>query len=54
MGCEAWTDGKGVLHVEISQRMPVLRFSYGEGQGYYIDAEGWIILPIAATLPTCG
>lgn len=43
VGCEAWTDGKGVLHVEISQRMPVLRFSYGGGQGYYIDAEGWII-----------
>ena len=27
-GCEAWTDDAGVLHLEISQRSPVLRFSY--------------------------
>lgn len=41
VGCEAWTDDRGVLHIEIRQRKPVLRFSYGDG-GYYIDADGYI------------
>ena len=33
VGCEAWTDDLGVLHIEIWQRRPVLRFSYGAGYG---------------------
>lgn len=41
-GCEAWTDDAGVLHLEISQRSPALRFSYGDGRGYYVDAGGYI------------
>lgn len=42
VGCEAWTDDSGVLHIEVSQRRPVLRFSYGDSGGYYVDADGYI------------
>ena len=42
VGCEAWTDDHGVLHIEIRQREPVLRFSYGDTGGYYVDADGYI------------
>lgn len=41
-GCEAWTDDDGVLHLDIRQRRPVLRFSYGDGLGYYVDEGGYI------------
>ena len=41
MRCEAWTTDDGVLHVEIAQRAPVLRFQDGE-RGFYVDAEGFI------------
>ena len=41
MDCEAWTTGDGVLHVDITQRAPVLRFQDGE-RGFYVDAEGYI------------
>ncbi len=41
MDCEAWTTDDGVLHVDISQRAPVLRFQDGE-RGFYVDAEGYI------------
>lgn len=39
--CEAWTSDDGVLHVEIAQRAPVLRFQDGD-RGFYVDAEGFI------------
>ena len=41
MRCEAWTTDDGVLHVDIAQRAPVLRFQDGE-RGFYVDAEGYI------------
>lgn len=39
MNSEVWTSPDGILHIEISQRAPVLRLMNGE-QGFYIDAEG--------------
>jgi cell division protein FtsQ len=39
--CEAWLTDDGVLHMEISQREPVVRFDDGHN-GYYADAEGYI------------
>ena len=39
--CEAWTTDDGVLHVEITQRAPVLRFQHGD-QGFYVDDRGYI------------
>ena len=39
--CEAWTSDDGVLHIEIAQRAPVLRFQDGD-RGFYVDAEGFI------------
>ena len=41
MRCEAWTSDDGVLHVDITQRAPVLRFQDGE-RGFYVDADGYI------------
>ncbi len=35
---EAWTGADGVLHLDITQRAPVLRFQEGE-RGFYIDAQ---------------
>lgn len=42
VGCEAWTDYEGVLHIEIRQRQPVIRFSYDGDKGYYVDKDGYI------------
>ena len=39
--CEAWTTGDGVLHLDITQRAPVLRFQNGD-RGFYVDADGYI------------
>jgi len=39
--CEAWLTDDGALHVELSQREPVLRFNESSN-GYYTDAEGYI------------
>ena len=39
--CQAWTSDDGVLHVEIAQRAPVLRFQDGN-RGFYVDAQGYI------------
>ncbi|MBO4340861.1 MAG: hypothetical protein J5835_05485 [Bacteroidales bacterium] len=39
--CEAWLTDDGTLHVELSQREPVLRFDNGSN-GYYSDADGFI------------
>ena len=41
MRCEAWTTDDGVLHLEITQRAPVLRFQNGE-RGFYVDDRGYI------------
>ena len=38
---EAWTTRDGVLHIEISQREPVVRFQKG-GYGFYADDRGFI------------
>lgn len=39
--CEAWLTDDGILHVELSQREPLVRFDDGAG-GFYADAEGFI------------
>jgi cell division protein FtsQ len=39
--CEAWLTDDGILHMEISQREPVVRFDDGHN-GYYADATGYI------------
>jgi len=39
--CEAWLTDDGILHLEISQREPVVRFDDGSN-GYYADAGGYI------------
>lgn len=39
--CEAWLTDDGVLHLEISQREPVVRFDDGHN-AYYADADGYI------------
>ena len=39
--CEAWLTDDGILHVELSQREPLVRFDDGSG-GFYADAEGFI------------
>ena len=41
MRCEAWTTDDGVLHLDVTQRAPVLRFQDGE-HGFYVDAEGYV------------
>ncbi|MBQ9660095.1 MAG: hypothetical protein IJV37_02360 [Bacteroidales bacterium] len=38
---EAWTTGDGVLHIDITQRAPVLRFQNGQN-GFYVDGQGFI------------
>ena len=40
--CQAWTSDDGVLHVEIAQRAPVLRFMRSEEDGFYVDDGGYI------------
>lgn len=37
---EAWTDNDGVLHIDISQREPVLRLQMRGGGGFYVDERG--------------
>ena len=41
MRCEAWTTPDGLLHVDVTQRAPKLRFQSG-GSGFYVDADGYI------------
>ena len=40
--CEAWTTDDGVLHLDITQRAPVLRFMRSEEEGFYVDERGYI------------
>ena len=39
--CEAWLTDDGILHVELSQREPLVRFDDGAA-GFYADADGFI------------
>ena len=41
MRCEAWTTDDGTLHLDITQRAPVLRFQNGN-RGFYVDDRGFI------------
>ena len=54
--CEAWLTDDGILHVELSQREPLVRFDDGAG-GFYADSEGFIF-PLqdrgGATVPVVG
>lgn len=40
--CEAWATDDGVLHLEVTQRAPVLRFMRSEQDGFYVDGQGYI------------
>lgn len=40
-GCQAWTTNDGVLHLDITQRRPVLRLQNGDS-GFYADETGYI------------
>ena len=39
--CQAWLTDDGILHLELSQRQPVVRFDDGSN-GYYADASGFV------------
>lgn len=39
--CQAWLTDDGVLHVQLCQREPVVRFNDGDN-GYYADASGFV------------
>ena len=39
--CEAWLTDDGTLHIQLTQRQPVVRFDTGSN-GYYSDADGFI------------
>ena len=39
--CQAWLTDDGILHVDLSQREPVVRFDDGSN-GYYADATGFV------------
>ena len=39
--CEAWTTDDGLLHVDVAQRAPALRFQDGN-RGFYVDGTGFI------------
>ena len=41
MKSEAWTTRDGILHIEISQREPIVRFQNGS-YGFYADDRGFI------------
>jgi len=37
---EVFTDMNGVLHIDVDQKVPILRINNSTGENYYIDAEG--------------
>jgi cell division protein FtsQ len=41
--CKAYTGVNGILHVEITQREPIVRIFDKNRQGYYIDDEGNVL-----------
>jgi cell division protein FtsQ len=41
--CRAYTGINGLLHIEVTQRKPIVRIIDKQGRGYYIDNEGSII-----------
>ena len=42
LNTEAWVSDDGVLHIDVTQRAPVLRFQNGE-KGFYVDDRGYIL-----------
>ena len=41
MDGQAWTTRDGVLHVNVTQRAPAIRFQRGD-EGFYMDKEGFV------------
>lgn len=41
LGCEAYITDEGTLHVDVTQRVPVVRFQKGDA-GFYADRSGFI------------
>lgn len=39
--CQAWVTDDGLLHIQVFQREPVMRFDR-KGEGYYVDKDGFI------------
>lgn len=39
---EAYLTGDGILHVEITQRAPILRFEPSSGSGFFADETGYL------------
>lgn len=40
---KAWTEQSGTLHVRLSQRQPIMRFSRGNGDDFYISDDLWVL-----------
>jgi cell division protein FtsQ len=40
---KAWTEQSGTLHVNLSQRQPVMRVSRGDGKDFYISGDMWVL-----------
>ena len=40
---KVYTGIQGKLHAEITQRKPVVRFIYGDGNGFYLDNHGKVL-----------
>ena len=45
-----YTDMKGVTHVEITQRRPMVRFGTSTGYDFYVTDDGWV-LPLQPHAP---
>lgn len=41
-GANAWLTRDGVLHIEVSQRAPILRFAPNGALGFYTDENGYV------------
>ena len=39
----AWTEQSGKLHINLSQRQPIMRFSRGDGNDFYISDDLWVL-----------
>lgn len=40
--CEVWTTPDGILHIQLSQRAPAVRYRFNDGSGFYVDDRGFI------------
>lgn len=45
-GAESFTTPDGTLHVEVRQRVPVLRIINRFNESFYLDSEGKILIPV--------